>query len=158
MVSATQARDFVESLIDLPVDKRKGKLNDYFVELSTADGSARTMAMESLMHTTAALAPESRREYLRLRTEVLTELEMNTQMAILGTYREILLTMKSEQAKMEVDELKAIQGALDPKYHQMVERFVHFLPREATGQPTIGDTASPPDGAGRKWWQFWSKS
>lgn len=156
MVSTADTRGFVEGLVAMPADQRKKHLNGYFVELSTAEGSFRTRTMEDLMKRTGGLPQDARREYLRLRTEVLTELEMNTQMAILGTYREILLTMPTEQAELEVNELKAIREDLDPRYHQMVERFVHFLPRKSNGHDAA--PAATTADTGRKWWQFWSKS
>lgn len=157
MVTTTDTRSFVDGLIAMPANQRKKHLNDYFVELSVSEGSFRTRVMEGLMKTTGALPQDARREYLRLRTEVLTELEMNTQMAILSTYREILLTMAADQAELEVNELKAIRQDLDPKYHQMVERFVHFLPRKENGHAPALAGATTVD-TGRKWWRFWAKS
>lgn len=125
MVITANYRAFLEELAPLNEEQRMARLRDFFERLAHEDAN-RGPILAQLIEASGTVSQEARRKYLRSRTAVLTELPMSTQMAVMGTYREILLTIPREQSELEVAELNAIRPEMDSKYHQMLERFIHF--------------------------------
>jgi hypothetical protein len=142
MAENVHTKGFIQDLAEMSPRARDQKVRLFFRRLLNQEGPNRSRVMKSLLDEAASLPADQRRNYLKARTIAMTGFSLGEQMELFSTHREILLAMPREQAEQEVQDLRVLMNEMDPKYHPMLERFIHFLP---TGVDPAGKAVAGAD-------------
>ncbi|MBI4305478.1 MAG: hypothetical protein HY678_04080 [Chloroflexi bacterium] len=115
------------------------------------DPSIRAALVRDLVDAGGKLSPERRKGYVKARASVLAGLPMGTQMALLGTYREVPSEPPRARAEQERGTLESVIPELTGKDRVAAERFLNYL-SDGMADPRTQDQES---GSRRRWWKFW---
>ncbi|MBI4219796.1 MAG: hypothetical protein HY682_06600 [Chloroflexi bacterium] len=147
-----ESAQFLDQLLEMAPGERVNRLRDHLKSHAMEDPAVRAALIRGLMDAGGRLPPDRRKEYVKVRASVLAGLPMGTQMALLGTYREVLSELPRARAEQERGTLESALPELTGKVRVAAERFLSYL-SDGTGvsRPQVEDR-----GSRRQWWKFWS--
>lgn len=151
MTQGQDTRQLVRELMTLPAAEQSSVLRRYLKSYAKEDAAQRAGLIRMLLEATGELSAEQRKKYAKVRASAISQFPMGTQMALLGTYREVLSGLPEDRAEQEKETLESILPELKGADRMAAQRFLNYLPplpNEPSGQRA--------DQGRRRRWKFWA--